>query len=101
MFHIDNETIDALVMQIAVGKTNGNKTLYGRVIRHKDPEHCAFGGLGLYLLSRFHLAQETLDFSSNRTWFDVKLLVESGSKDNTKSISDDTYRRVMTSVFSS
>ena len=91
--------VHALVMKIATGKTNGTKTLYGRVVRHKDPALCPIGALGLYLLARFHLADEKLDFSSNSSWFDVKLLVECGSRENTKGIKDRTYRKTMESVF--
>ena len=95
----DNENIHALIMKIAIGKTNRPKTLYGRVIRHKNPFYCPIGALGFYLLSRFHLADETLDFSSNRTWFDNELLVESGSKNSVDGIKDRTFRKAMKEVF--
>lgn len=89
----------ALVMRIAVGKTNGNRTLYGRVFRHKQVEQCPFGALGLYLLSRFHCADEEIDFSSNQSWFDVKLLIEAGSKSPTVPIKDSSYRSTILKVF--
>ena len=72
-----------LVMQIAVGKTNGLKTLYGRVMRHKDVNLCAIGALSLYLFSIFHFSSELLDFFSNEKWFNVKLLIESSCSDTT------------------
>jgi hypothetical protein len=40
-------------MQIAIGKVNKNKTLYGRVMRHRDVERCAIGALAFYLFSRY------------------------------------------------
>ena len=95
----DKENVHAMIMKIATGKTNGCKTLYGRVIRHKNPYFCPIGALGLYLLSRFHIADETIDFSKNSTWFDIKLLVESGSKNTADSIRDTTFRKTMKEVF--
>lgn len=92
-----------LIMQIAIGKTNKNKTLYGRVMRHREIMLCPIFAFGLYLVSRFEFAKEALDFSSNKSWywyklmrFDVKLLVEKGSKTNTKSIDKGVYGRAMT-----
>jgi hypothetical protein len=51
------------------------------------------------LLSRFHIADETIDFSKNSTWFDIKLLVESGSKNTADGIRDTTFRKTMKEVF--
>ena len=67
-----------MVKRIENGKTNGLKTIYGRVMRHKEANLCLIGAIGLYLLSRFHLNSENLNFFSNSTWFNVKLLVENG-----------------------
>lgn len=89
-----------LVMRIAVGKTNALKTLYGRVMRHKDFRLCPIGALAMYFLARFHLSGESLDFSSNDKWFNVKLLVESSSADTTTSISNQTYAKTMRQVCS-
>ncbi len=69
------------------------------MFRHKDVEFCAMGALGLYLLARFHWADETIDFTSNHSWFDVKLLIEAGSKTPTILITDSTYRNAMVKVF--
>jgi hypothetical protein len=80
-----------LVLRIAVGKTNGTRTLYGRVMRHKDVYVCPIGALALYLFSRFHLAGEKLDFGSNSSWFDAKLLIECGSKTPNVSVRDSNY----------
>lgn len=82
-----------LVMQVATGKTNSTKTIYGRVMRHKNVELCPIGALGLYLLARFHIAQEYLDFSNNESWFGVKLLVEQGSMNTKKGITDQSYAK--------
>jgi hypothetical protein len=87
-----------LVMRIATGQTNGLKTLYGRVLRHRQVELCPIGALGFYLMSRFHLADEKVDFSSNQSWFNVKLLVECGSKTPEVSVSDQTYAKNMKGI---
>ena len=87
-----------LVMQVATGKTNSTKTIYGRVMRHKKPELCPIGALGLYLISRFHVAGEILDFSSNHKWFSVKLLVEHGSVNTEKGIRDQSYAKTIKEV---
>ena len=85
-------------MRIAIGKTNGLKTLYGRVMRHKDFNLCVIGALGFYLFARFQISCESLDFSSNEKWFEVKLLIESSSPDNTKSVNNQTYAKAMRSA---
>jgi hypothetical protein len=87
-----------LVLRIAMGKTNGLKTLYGRVMRHSNVFHCPIGGLAFYLFARFHILGETIDFSTNNSWFNVKLLIESGTRDNTKAVSDQTYAKVMKKI---
>ena len=45
-------------------------------MRHRDPELCSIGSLGLYLLARFELTDETeyMDFGENKTWFNRKSL---------------------------
>jgi hypothetical protein len=40
----------ALILQIAIGKTNGLRTLYGRVIPHRNVFLCPLGALALYLI---------------------------------------------------
>jgi hypothetical protein len=87
-----------LVMQVATGKTNSTKTIYGRVMRHKIPELCPIGALGLYLMSRFHVAGEKLDFTSNEKWFSVKLLVEHGSGNTEKGISSQSYAKTIKEI---
>lgn len=71
---------DALIMNIINGKTNREKTLYGRAMRHKDVLLCAIGSLGMYLLVRFALTKEfdevnCPDFRENSAWYDIKLLI--------------------------
>jgi uncharacterized membrane protein len=66
-------------MRIGIGKVNKENPLFGRVMRHADVELCAFGSFALMMLSRFEVAGEKLDFSSNKAWFDVKLMVEQGT----------------------
>jgi len=84
-----------LVIRVAIGKTNGLKTLYGRAIRNVDVRLCPVGSLGFYLFSRFHYANENLDFSSNEHWFPSKLLVEFGSKNSFDCMSDQAYAKTM------
>ena len=81
------------VMRITSGKTNGLKTLYGRSMRHKDVTLCSIGALALYLLARFEFGGETIDFSSNEKWFDVKLLVEKSMANHKKAITDHNYAK--------
>jgi hypothetical protein len=102
-------------MRIGIGKVNKENPLFGRVMRHANEELCPVGSYAFMLLSRFEVAGEKLDFSSNKAWFDVKLMVEQGihcqiyslfqlyslckgSKVPTKAVSDKTYARVIKSV---
>jgi hypothetical protein len=93
LFTLDGEAVkcDTLILRIDFGKTNNNSTLFGRAMRHKELDRCPLGALGLYLFSRFHLANERLDFTENKNWFDVKLLVANGSHNNTVSVKDQVY----------
>ena len=69
---------EVLGMKIEMGKVNQDRTILGRVLRHVDVKLCAFGALGLYLLQRFLVTNELgwLDFTTNKSWFDIKLLVD-------------------------
>jgi hypothetical protein len=87
-----------LMMRIATGKTNGLKVLYGRVMRHKNVSMCAIGALGLYLLSRFDLTGEVFDFTSNESWYNVKLLIDSTYHDVESSVSDQAYAKAIRKV---
>ena len=81
------------VMQIFEGKTNKTKTLYGRVLRHRDPYLCAMGALGFYLLARFEVTGECdhFDFSDNKKWFDIKVLIDPRQKKYTDGMTDQPY----------
>jgi hypothetical protein len=81
-------------------ETNGHMKLYGRVMRHREVNLCAVGALGLYLFARFHLAKEVIDFSTNSSWFDVKLLVQAGSRNTVNGISDTNYAKAIKRVIS-
>lgn len=75
---------DALIMTIFAGKTNKLNKLYGRAMRAKDVRLCSLGALGFYLLSRFALTGEfedgkCPDFTDNKAWYDIKLLVAFGN----------------------
>ena len=80
----------ALILQIAIGNTNGLRTLYGRVLRHRNVFLCPIGALALYLFFRFNIQGEEIDLNENILWFDQKLLVEAGSKRIMKGITDQT-----------
>lgn len=107
--------IHIVVMRIETGKTNGLKTLYGRVIRHSDKNLCAIGALGFYLAYRFHIlnevplaicfsfyflifAQKVIDFTENSAWFNIKLLVDANLRDTEKSMKDQTYATAIKKV---
>jgi hypothetical protein len=70
-----------MVNQIAIGKTNHGRTLYGRATRHKDVRLCCVGALSFYLHCRIFLSGELQslspeDWLDNRNWFDIKLLAD-------------------------
>ena len=83
-----------MIFGILTGKTNHNgDRILGRAIRHKIVEMCCQGALGLYLLGRFTITNEdnNFDFTNNENWFNVKLMVDCRSIDNTVSVSSDCY----------
>ena len=83
------------VMQIFQGKTNKSRTIYGRVMRHKDVTQCAMGAMAFYLLMRFAHTNECdeFDFSQNGNWFNIKLLTDVRNPDNTIPITDHSYAK--------
>jgi hypothetical protein len=89
-----------LILQVFTGKTNLNKTLYGRVMRHKDVNLCAIGALGLYLHLRFGHSREVddMDFTDNNSWFDVKVLVDPSGASNKIAVQDTSYARAIKEV---
>ena len=96
LLHKDKNSLEDIlihVMRIATGKTNGLKTLYGRCIRHRNVNECAIGALGFYLMARFMQSgeAESFDFTSNKAWFNIKLLTDSRGFDNTISVTDQAY----------
>ena len=64
------------IQRVSMGKTNREKVLYGRAMRHREVELSSIGALGLYLMTRFEVTNEikSIDFSKNSTWFNRKLL---------------------------
>ena len=91
------ETV-VLILQIAVGKVNKGKTLYGRVMRHRDVTLCPIGALALYLFYRFQVDKEELDLSANKNWFDIKLLLGTNCNDTTKAMLDQQYAKTVKKV---
>jgi hypothetical protein len=53
-----------LINQIAMGKTNHGKTLYGRATRHRDVRLCAVGAISTYLQYRMHCTKEFDNFTA-------------------------------------
>lgn len=89
-----------LVLQVDTGKTNGLKTLYGRVVRHKHVELCPIGALGLMLLGRFEHTSEvekSYDFLNNQSWFNVKALIDYKKNNLNVAVSDQSYAKAIKS----
>jgi hypothetical protein len=85
-----------MINQIAVGKTNHGRTLYGRATRHKDVNLCCIGALSFYLMYRIWCTKEFAgltveDWLDNSKWFDIKLLTDVHAEDNTKEMKNDSY----------
>jgi hypothetical protein len=93
-----------------VGKTNKDRKIYGRAMRHKNLHLCAIGAKAMYLYYRFNHTKEfenPPDFTDNAAWFFIKLLVPSdiqlgvnatGIRENEISMSIRTYAEAMKKV---
>ena len=66
-----------LILRDGGGKSVQDKTQFGKVMRHRYPELCPIGALGLWLLARFDITseQDNIDFLDNESWFNNKLLI--------------------------
>ena len=66
-----------MILRDGGGKSVQDKVQYGKVMRHRKPELCAIGALGLYLLARFEVTneEETFDYLDNKSWFNNKLII--------------------------
>lgn len=95
VFEITGIKMHIGIMQIFQGKTNKSRTIYGRIMRHKDVTQCAMGAMGFYLLMRFAHTDECakFDFSKNGNWFNIKLLTDVRNPDNTIPITDHSYAK--------
>ena len=95
----DPHPLYILMMQFAEGKTNHGVTLYGRCLRHHDVRLCPVGAFAMYLFWRLDLSGEFSpppDFTSNKDWFDVKLLSDGQPKgNNRKSMNNGSYGRAI------
>jgi hypothetical protein len=88
-----------LILQMLEGKANAGKTVWGRVMRHRDVAMCAIGGLGLYLLAWFEHTKEEIDITENGKWFTRKLLINPAKKsDHCKEMSYQNYAKVLEEV---
>lgn len=103
--HREPDPFHFLVMQVFTGKTNKAKTIYGRLIRHRNVNMCGMGALGLYLMLRFELTKEleAMDFTDNSSWFDIKLLVDHHAhscnfESLSKAVSDQHYATAIKNV---
>ena len=84
------------IMQISTGKTNKGMKLHGCVGRHKNVLQCPIGAKGFYFLIRFQVTNEFAfvpNFHNNASWFDMKLLIDSTTKDTNVSVSNTTYAK--------
>lgn len=86
-----------MINQIALGKTNHGRTLYGRATRHRDVRLCCCGALAFYLMYRIDTTGEFKDFTveqwmDNAHWYDIKLLIDViGPNNNKKEMLNDGY----------
>ena len=73
------------ILRVGEGKTVGSKAQFGKMMRHANVKMCAIGALGFWLMARFMITDEinSIDFTDNTTWFDIKLLCQLGKR-NTK-----------------
>ena len=81
---LDHHEQHVLILQIATGKINRDKKLYGRALRHKNVNLCSIGALALYLYFRFkHTGEmdDPPDFTDNPKWFYRKLLISGSCAD--------------------
>ena len=85
-----------LILRDGSGKSVEDKTQFGKVMRHRDPELCPIGALGLWLLARFNVTKEpdSFDFLNNQSWFNSKLLISSQAKPNKWSKFELTLRKM-------
>jgi Centromere DNA-binding protein complex CBF3 subunit, domain 2 len=95
---IDVHPMYLLINQNMQGKTNKNRTLYGRSTRHCNVVLCCIGAIALYLTYRFWITNKfakftATDWCNNQKWFDVKLLIDVFSEDYTKPMQNDSYAK--------
>ena len=64
------------ILRVGEGKTVLKKCQFGKILRHMNVNMCAMGALGFWLFARFMVTGEVakMDFSDNKSWFDMKLL---------------------------
>ena len=93
----ESQMWDCLIMQMLDGKTNRGMMFYGRSMRHRNVLLCAIGALAFYLMARFKLTGEfegekCPDFTNNRTWYNIKLLLAIGTSKKKKNANAATGR---------
>ena len=95
----DPYPIHILIVAMCQGKTNQDKKLFGRAMRHRDPEMCPLRALAIYLWCRFDVRGEWADarpdFTDNHAWFFIKLLVSATSDEVLEELDIKTYADAM------
>jgi len=88
----------ALALLKGRGKTNqfGN-ALFSGYYRHSDVRLCAVSAVALFLFYRWHMAGETIDFSSSQSWYDIVFFSMSPGN-NRSPISYKTHANAIKSV---
>ena len=123
----DHDPMLIKLMKIATGKTvkSDGPSQYGRATRHKDVFLCPIGAEAMYLFYRFEQSHEfwwdgdqdalaalgedesiygldnfhAPEMRDNSQWFDMKLLVEHSSPDNTKILKQRCYCKSLDEIF--
>ena len=64
------------ILRVGEGKTVQKKAQFGKMMRHANVKMCAIGALGFWLYARFLITNEinSIDWTNNQTWFNIKLL---------------------------
>jgi Centromere DNA-binding protein complex CBF3 subunit, domain 2 len=91
---------------LATGKTNQDRKIFGWVMRHRHADLCGVGAFAMYLALRFHITQEFVDYPplenwlDGSKWFDIKLLVDAFNPNCNRcdKIRNDTYSKAIKTV---
>jgi hypothetical protein len=92
-------TCYTMVISLRAGKKNKfGRRDYCAIMRNKNPEVCAIGGIGAYFFYRWMISDEPfIDFTTRDQWFFIKAF--HNGTDYSKSISYDCHRSAVARVF--